>query len=663
MNIRTPAAAASQASRSTMADDIFFVLDNAGRFAFASPALARLLGHTPAELHGRDCLDFLDGCADEPLRIAQAWRRNREAPLEAECRWIHGEGEHVLRLTAWYDDDADLIYCAGQEVADGRGAQERAALRRLADLVAQGAAPERVFTAVTAELRALLGVAACLLGRYEPDGSVTVLSDSVDIGTGLAPGTILRYAPGSAGASVRETGATTPGGDVATLPGPLRERALRLGVAEAIKVPVMVDGQVWGYLSASWRGDAPPEAGSRMERFTELIMMAIDNADGRVRLSAARERLAASAEEEAALRRVATLVAEGAATADVLGAVATELRELLSIEFADLLRFEDDGTATVVAISDPSGVVSSPSGPVVGTRISTETDNLAGQVRRAGRAVLLGSYDDESSVVATQLQSDGLMGAVGVPVTVAGQQWGLAAIGWRQPVAHDVAPRLAEFTELLSIAIGNADSRERLAASRLRVITATDSARQRIERDLHDGVQQRLLALALDLRELSEHEVTADDLERLGKVLREATDELREIAGGIHPLVLRQHGLGRALRKLARRSSVPVRLDLALPGRLPESVEIAAYYVVSELLVNVAKHSAADRAVVHVETGGGELYLSVCDAGAGGADSARGTGLTGLRDRVEALGGTMTVDSPAGHGTTVRAWIPLPSPG
>jgi signal transduction histidine kinase len=418
-----------------------------------------------------------------------------------------------------------------------------------------------------------------------------------------------------------------------------------------------VDGQVWGYLSASWRDAAPPEVESRLARFTELVTMAINNADGRARLDASLERLAVYAEEEAALRRVATAVAAGASTTDVFDAVTVELRTLLDIESAVLERFEDDGTATVVALRDPQGLLTGDG--KIGARLSTENGNLVAKVRRSNRTELLGSYHDESSLVITELGGAGVMGAVGVPVKVAGAQWGMAAVAWRRPVTRDLESRLAEFTELLSIAIGNADGRERLAASRLRVITAADQARQRIERDLHDGVQQRLVALGLDLQELGEREVTPGDLKRISKGLQVAMEELREIASGIHPLVLRQHGLERALRRLARRARISIRLELRLPGRLPEPVEIAGYYVVSELVTNAAKHAGVDAVDVELGADADELSITVRDSGLGGATSAKGTGLTGLRDRVEALGGTMEVDSPPGKGTSVRARIPL----
>ena len=531
--------------------------------------------------------------------------------------------------------------------------------QRVAALVAQGTRPDEVFAAVTAELRRLLSVAACMLARYEADGSTTILSDAVDMGAGLEPGTVLCWQPGTPGATIRESALPVANSDVAILPSPLRERVERLGVTESVKVPVIVDGQMWGFLSVSWRDAAPPEVESRIARFTELVTMAINNADGRVRLRASHERLAAYADEEAALRRVATAVAAGASTTAVFDTVTVELRTLLDIESAVLQRFEDDGTATVVAIRDPQGLIAADG--TIGSRVSTENGNLASRVRRSGRAELLGSYDDESSLAIPDLGGAGMMGAVGVPVKVAGRHWGMAAVAWRRPVTLDLESRLAEFSELVSIAIDNADSRERLAASRLRVIAAADQARQRIERDLHDGVQQRLVTLALDLRELSEHEheIAPGDLQRIGKGLQVAMEELREIASGIHPLVLRQHGLERALRGLIRRAKISIRMQTRLCGRLPESVESASYYIISELVTNITKHAGVAAADLIIEAREDELFIGMRDDGVGGADSAKGTGLTGLRDRVEALGGTMEVDSPLGSGTSVRVRIPV----
>jgi signal transduction histidine kinase len=207
-------------------------------------------------------------------------------------------------------------------------------------------------------------------------------------------------------------------------------------------------------------------------------------------------------------------------------------------------------------------------------------------------------------------------------------------------------------------------SREELAASRTRVVAAGDHARRRIERDLHDGTQQRLVSLVLDLR-AAEAAVPPElpelraQLARVADGLTGALEDLRELSRGIHPAVLSEGGLGPALKALARRSAIPVELDLHVPTRLPEPVEVAAYYVVSEALANTAKHARASVARVEVQAGDGRLLLSVRDDGVGGAATGRGSGLVGLTDRVEALGGTITVHSPIGQGTRLEVDLPI----
>jgi signal transduction histidine kinase len=205
--------------------------------------------------------------------------------------------------------------------------------------------------------------------------------------------------------------------------------------------------------------------------------------------------------------------------------------------------------------------------------------------------------------------------------------------------------------------------RRELAASRARIVAAADETRRQIERDLHDGAQQRLVSLALELRAAQAAAPLDGELEgqlaRIAEGLVRAVDELREMARGIHPAVLSEGGLAPALKALARRSPIPVELDVRAEGRLPERIEVAAYYVVSEALTNAAKHAHAAVVHVEVEAAGGVLRLSVRDDGAGGADPAGGTGLIGLNDRVEALGGTIAIASPAGAGTSVDVELPL----
>jgi signal transduction histidine kinase len=234
----------------------------------------------------------------------------------------------------------------------------------------------------------------------------------------------------------------------------------------------------------------------------------------------------------------------------------------------------------------------------------------------------------------------------------------------RRPFPPDTADRLADFTALVATAVGNAESRAELTASRARIVAAADQARRRIERDLHDGTQQRLVSLGLGLclaqgmvpAELPELEV---EINRVADELNGVVEDLREIARGIHPAILSEGGLGPALRTLARRAAIPVELDVAAIARLPEPVEVAAYYVVSEALTNATRHAHASVVCVAVEERGDSLRLSIRDDGAGGADPARGSGLIGLRDRAEALGGSLEVSSPPGEGTLILVQLPL----
>jgi signal transduction histidine kinase len=223
--------------------------------------------------------------------------------------------------------------------------------------------------------------------------------------------------------------------------------------------------------------------------------------------------------------------------------------------------------------------------------------------------------------------------------------------------------RLGEFTELVATAVANAESKAELTASRARIVATGDEARRHIERDLHDGVQQRLVSLSLDLRALEElgdgrTDLLQPELSRIGEGLIGALDDLREISHGIHPAILSEGGLRPALSTLARRSAVPVELDIRGRTRLPEPVEVGMYYVVSEALTNVAKHAQASVVQVDLETEGGMTRLCVRDDGVGGADPGRGSGLVGLRDRVEALGGRIEITSPPGRGTSLLVTVP-----
>jgi signal transduction histidine kinase len=378
-------------------------------------------------------------------------------------------------------------------------------------------------------------------------------------------------------------------------------------------------------------------------------------------LAASRDQLSRLANEQAALRRVATLVARRVPPARVFTAVAEEVGRLLGTDGAGIVRYEPDGTVAVVAGWSRDG-----ERLPAGTRYPIEGYSLSAEVARTGRPARIDSYRDAAGPLAAEVRRLGIRSSVGCPITVEGRLWGVTSVTSKRPEPLPAATEahIADFTELVATAIANADSRAELAASRVRIVTAADQARRRIQRDLHDGVQQRLVSLGLNLRAVRTAVPAAPpelgtQLAQIAEGLGEALSELQELSRGIHPAILSEGGLGAALKVLARRSALPVALGVDLQQPLPAPVEVAAYYVVAEALTNAAKHAHASVAHVDVQTGDGRLHLSVADDGVGGADPARGSGLVGLTDRVQALGGTITVHSPVGEGTTLLIDLPI----
>jgi len=636
--------------------ELFCAITPGGYFRYASPGLERMLGCPSGELAGRRIRDFIHPA--DLARVAAAGREliHSGQPIRAESLRVSLDGaERCLQWTALFDADSRLVYAALEDITKYPGRREQAALRRVATLVAKGPPPRQVFEAITAEMGRLFKAESSILVRFDSDGLGTVMAHIVTEGESLPPGTRLPIREASATAEVRRTRRPARRDDVTGLPGrygPLADIARELGITGGAKAPIAVQGRVWGWAGIMWRQPAPAGTEARMVQFTELAGTAIANADSRAQL-------AEVAAEQAALRRVATLVAEGASPADVFEEVATEMRKLLDIDLAVLERFEADDTATIIALSDPLGLIT---GYQVGSRLSDDSNTIAATVRRTGRTSWIGTYRDLSGPSAAELREKGFAGSIGTPVMVEGRLWGAAGVLWRKPVPSSTESRLTQFMALIGTAIANADSREQLRASRARVVAAADHARQRIERNLHDGVQQHLIALILDLRELEAvapgpHGEVASIAGRLTTVL----NELREISRGLHPPVLRMGGLGTALRTLADRSRIPVRLQVRVDERLPDWAEVAAYHVVAESLANAARYSQARTIWVTAQMGAGALLVSVHDDGIGGADPGKGTGLTGLKDRVEALGGTLTVAGAPGAGTAIEAAIPLDS--
>jgi signal transduction histidine kinase len=356
---------------------------------------------------------------------------------------------------------------------------------------------------------------------------------------------------------------------------------------------------------------------------------------------------------------VATLVARGAETEEVFAAVAREVAEVMHLPVAAVQRYEDDETTTVTATWSDRAHPFQP-----GTRWPYHPSGLAGRVRQTGRAGRVKDYSNRRGAYAAKARELGLRSVAAAPIVVDGAVWGLVTIASTDgPLPDQTEDRLAEFTELVGTAIANAQSRTELSASRARIIAATDDTRRRLERDLHDGIQQRLVSLALKAQMIETMTTRPADqiqgeLSRLADGLGTALDELREISHGIHPALLSESGLGPALGALARRSAVPVELDLNLGPRLDQHIEAAGYYIASEAITNAAKYAQASVIDVCADARDGALTLSISDDGVGGADPSRGSGIIGLRDRVEALGGTILVLSPPGQGTTLHVQLP-----
>ena len=533
--------------------------------------------------------------------------------------------------------------------------EEQAALRRVATLVASGAPPAEVFEAVSAEVAALIAADGAALTRFEADGTVTAVSGWTTEGGYIYVGA--RYAlEGTVSGLILETGRPGRVDNYAEAPGQAPEAAREMGWRSSVGAPITVDGRLWGALAVVSKTEEPlpRDTEQRLAEFAELFATAIANSE-------AHEQLAQLADEQAALRRVATLVAEGATPHRVFDGVRDEVARMFNAPLSVLMRYDDAlGMATLLAAD--VGFL----GPVGRSWPVEGDDSAIAQACRTGLPARADYTRSLQGAMPEAARSVGARSAVAVPVVVDGTLWGVMAVGSleTEPLPADLEGRLAKFTELLATAIANAEGRAELDASRARIVATADATRRRIERDLHDGAQQQLVWLALALRaaqatvpeELEQHR---HELGRVVDGLTAALDDLREIALGIHPAGLSEDGLTPALKRLVARSPLRVNLDFRASGRFPEPVEVAAYYIVSESLTNAAKYAETPVVDVAVAVDGGALRVEVRDDGRGGADPAEGSGLLGLRDRVEAIGGTMRLTSPPGSGTSLRVELPL----
>jgi signal transduction histidine kinase len=367
------------------------------------------------------------------------------------------------------------------------------------------------------------------------------------------------------------------------------------------------------------------------------------------------------ADEQAALRRVATLVASEAAPGDVFARVTQEVARLLGVSSASVVRYDGGASATVVGVWSGDGLPTLP----VGSTIDLDGDTVVARVLRSSSPQRVDRYAETSGSLADTLRRFGYRAAVAAPVSVGSRLWGALAAATRsdEPLPEGVEQRLCDFAELVAQALANADAYQQLAASRARIVEVGDAERRRLERNLHDGAQQRLVSVALDLSmaaaKLEKDPVAARNaLSAAQDQLAHGLEELRELARGIHPAVLTDRGLRPALEALFARTPVPVEITEVPDERLAEPVEAAAYYVVAEAIANVNKYARASNVTVSVRRSNGRATVTVADDGVGGADPALGTGLRGLADRLEALDGRLEVDSPAERGTRITAEIP-----
>jgi len=530
-----------------------------------------------------------------------------------------------------------------------RAADQQAALLRVATLVAEGAPEAVIAAAVTSEIGLLFEAERANTMRLDGDHLRVIGSWHAD-GSSEAVGLVLAFGGDTISARVVATSAPARIDSAADLQTEFgRLRWAEFGLQASIGAPIVVDGAVWGVVTASRTqpGDPfPPGAEVRLRDFAALIAQAVVNVE-------ARREMAELVDEQSALRRIATLVAGGRPQAEVLDEVTSEAGRLFGASAVTLVQWQGVQDEVVV-IASWTAEGTAPIEP--GSRYHPQPGGATLTVLETGTATQSEEESPErgpcSVIAAPVITKASLLGAL------------TASRPSDDAFRSGAAVRLRSFADLAAQSIANERAQAELRASRARIVRTADETRRRLERDLHDGAQQRLVALSLALR-MAESALD-DDPGRTRELLADATreltvalEELREIARGIHPAILTGRGLRAALEALAERAAVPVELDLELEDRLPETVEAAGYYVVSESLTNVAKHAQSSRATVRARSDGDVVQIEVVDDGVGGADADGGSGIRGLGDRVEALGGRFGLDSPPGEGTRVWARIPL----
>ena len=635
------------------------VVDSDGRIVRFNQTLEEATPVTNAAVQDRffwDVFAVYDEADEVRASFALAAVAGRSEPHEQTLAAADGSRRTVLWSEIVIPDEVGqmrYLLASGLDVTERKWQEQtEEALRRVATLVAAGPSESELFATVAEEVGRLFGAQSASTLRWDGD-TVRVLGSWNAAGeTVMQAGRVYEWGGDTVSARVVQTGVPARADSRAELETDTARRRWReLGIHATIGAPVVVDGRVWGIIiAARTHDDDPFPAGAerRLADFAALVSQAIANAE-------ARREVAALAEEQAALRRVATLVAAGRSEAEVLQAVTREAGVLFGADGVNLVRWE--------GVLDEVIVIGSWSGgrdPIPPR--SPYHPGPSGVTIRMLETGLPARGDESSPELGPRC-------VIAAPVIVNAILWGalVAMRGTDDPFPPGSEIRLRSFSDLIAQAIANARAQEELRASRARLVSTADEARQKLERNLHDGAQQRLVAVSISLRlALAKLSVLGGGVEESRSLLAAAADELthaidelRELARGIHPAILTDRGLGPALEALAGRAPLPVEVDHALEERLPPPVEAAAYYVVSESLANVAKYARASAVHVRVYRRHGVARVEVEDDGVGGADPGAGSGLRGLADRVEALDGRLGVDSAPDEGTRVWAEIPV----
>jgi signal transduction histidine kinase len=584
------------------------------------------------------------------------------APVVVEGRrWgvmiaLSASGTLLLDMERRLTDFAELVATAisntDARTRMARLADEQAALRRVATLVARDAEPQEVLAKVTAEVGGLLGTDLAVLIRYEAEDAVDVAAAWAAEGHTEVGGRWPIEREGLAG-RISTTGRAARQDDWDGVPGACAAFAHKNGIRSSVGNPIVAEGRVWGSLlvHSKRREPLPPDTESRLSNFTDLVATSMASAQSRAEV-------ARLGEQQAALRRVATLVARAAPNSEVFQAVTREVGLQCDADLARMERFESDRTVTAIAAWSRSDETKM----AVGTRFALEGTSIAAQVLETGRPARVDTFMGASGPIAREAQALGVRSSVGCPIVVGGRTWGVIAASMRReaPFPPHIESRIAEFTELVATAVANAQARGDLVASRARLLTAGDEARRRVVRDLHDGAQQRLVQTIVTLKLARGEDDDKAARALVGEALEQADHanaELRELAHGILPGALSRGGLAAGVGALVSRLRLPVSVDVP-QDRFPPEIEASAYFVVAEALTNVAKHSGARGADVTARVDDSMLHVDVRDDGAGGA-RPDGSGLLGVGDRVAALGGRLRIESPPGGGTRIAATLSL----